>query len=307
MNVVFNWTDFAITGVTTQQVQTIMQLSSIFENSTTTLQWTYCENIGDNRGYTASPFGYCSATGDMRLMFQYYNQINPNTSIYNKYYQYMSDSFSGFNANNWIGFPTSWANECKNPLFIKAQLYICNKLYVTPAMQKADSLGLKSAIARGQLYDTQLNFGSLNMIKKITAKPPSTGGDEKTFMSEFLSVRLGILSDDAIWNSSTDRIRVYQTLLSANNMNLSLPFNVTCYGDKFTLKADTIPDPIPTPTPNQAIKSVNLSCVINPQQNTVTNLVLTKNPTDTTTKFLHIKFRLNLQTNQTSNVSITKN
>jgi chitosanase len=52
--------------VTPQQHATIDQLTSLFENSTPILQYGYCENINDGRGFTAGRAGFCSGTGEGR-------------------------------------------------------------------------------------------------------------------------------------------------------------------------------------------------------------------------------------------------
>lgn len=69
-----------------------------------------------------------------------------------------------------------------------------------------------------------------------------------------------------------------------------------------------IPNPIPDPTPqptNIPLQSLKLNCNLNPSANTITNLTLTKNPANTTSKNITVKFRLNLNNSSVSNVNIT--
>jgi hypothetical protein len=66
-----------------EQQNTILGLVSIAENSSINWwdQYTYCENIGDGRGYTAGFYGFCSGTGDMLQVFQNLKTINPNHAL----------------------------------------------------------------------------------------------------------------------------------------------------------------------------------------------------------------------------------
>src|SRR5687767_5579902 len=60
-----------------------MQLVSSAENSS--LDWRaqfgYIEDIGDGRGYTAGIIGFCSGTGDMLALVEYYTQVKPGNGL----------------------------------------------------------------------------------------------------------------------------------------------------------------------------------------------------------------------------------
>ncbi len=68
-------------AVTGTQRDTIYKLTSIFENSTTTLQYTYVENIGDGRGLTFGFAGFCSGTYDGTMFLKKYQALNPNNIL----------------------------------------------------------------------------------------------------------------------------------------------------------------------------------------------------------------------------------
>ena len=55
-------------------------LTSIWENSTTVLQYPYCQNIHDGRGYTSGRAGFCSGTGDAIQVVQCFDAAFGNGS-----------------------------------------------------------------------------------------------------------------------------------------------------------------------------------------------------------------------------------
>src|SRR6185437_9800653 len=61
-------------GLTARQVTRIEQLTTVFENSTTTFRYDYVEDLGDGRGYTAGRVGFCTGTGDLLDVVERYTE-----------------------------------------------------------------------------------------------------------------------------------------------------------------------------------------------------------------------------------------
>jgi hypothetical protein len=233
-------TGLSFSGISNDQIQSILQLTSIFENSTTTLQYDYVENIGDGRGYTFGFVGFCSGTGDgSQMLAEFSRLIGGNDQDTTKYLkamlvidaqgQDMNSSLVGL--DNFVNYVKK---NGKRPEWIQANLNIANKLYVVPSQNKATQLGLSSPLSKGQLYDCYLNQGEDGALKLIN----QTGkvNNETDWLKAFLQNRYNVLAKDKTWAESVDRIKVYQNLLNTNP-TLKLPFNVTCYGDNYTLDA----------------------------------------------------------------------
>jgi chitosanase len=231
-------TGLSFSGISNDQIQSILQLTSIFENSTTTLQYDYVENIGDGRGYTFGFVGFCSGTGDgSQMLAEFSRLIGGNDQDTTKYLkamlvidaqgQDMNSSLVGL--DNFVNYVKK---NGKRPEWIQANLNIANKLYVVPSQNKATQLGLSSPLSKGQLYDCYLNQGEDGALKLIN----QTGkvNNETDWLKAFLQNRYNVLAKDKTWAESVDRIKVYQNLLNTNP-TLKLPFNVTCYGDNYTL------------------------------------------------------------------------
>ncbi|MGB8451916.1 MAG: chitosanase [Anaerocolumna sp.] len=238
-------------AVTDTQRDTIFKLTSIFENSTTTLQYTYVENIGDGRGLTFGFAGFCSGTYDGTLFLKEYQSLNTN-NILVKYIPAFEriDSLShpGGLCSDTTGlanFPADFRSCGNDPAFKEAQHNLVNRLYWNPSQEAVNQIGAQYAITAGELYDSFINHGAdgawdiINQTNSAVGKI-SNGTDEKTWLSKYLSIRYGILASDPTWSEAVDRVKVYQKLLNTdNNVNLSRPITVTCYGDTFTISGGT--------------------------------------------------------------------
>jgi len=217
------------------QIQTILQLTSIFENSSKELQFDYAENIKDGRGITFSFVGFCSGTGDGSQVIRKYNELTFNSDVqtikYLKALEKIDKEGKDMNPNvkGLDGFTQYIHKIGKTPEFIQASLVIADNLYVKPSQKMAETLGLKLPLSKGQLYDSYINHGEDGAMKMI--KKAGSVSDELAWLKNFLTIRLKVLSADKTWKESVDRVKVYQKLLT--NPQLNLPFNVTCYGDSF--------------------------------------------------------------------------
>lgn len=227
-------------GLTEVQVMTILQLTSIFENSTTELQFSYVEDIHDGRGYTFGFVGFCSGTYDGSQMLAEFSKLignsDPETTKYLNSMKAIDAQGKGMNSS-LIGlekFPEYVKRKSLDfkKEWIQAQLNVADKLYVKPSQIKAKELKLSSPLAKGQLYDCYLNqgeSGGIELIKK------TSGSTETEWITSFLTNRYNLLAQDPTWSSSVDRITVYRELLKNNKDFLIRPIKVKCYGESFTL------------------------------------------------------------------------
>ena len=245
----------AAASVTDTQRDTIYRLTSIFENSTTELQYTYIENIGDGRGYTFGFPGFCSGTYDGTMFLKKYKALNPNNTLvkYIPTFEYIDSlPHPGGLCSVTTGlekFPADFRACGSDPAFKQAQRDLVDELYWNPSQVAANEVGAKYPITCGELYDSFINHGEdgardiINQTNRAVGKI-SNGTDEKTWLNKFLSIRLGILQADSTWSDAVDRVKVYQKLLNTdNNVNLTRPITVTCYGDTFTISGDTVTPP----------------------------------------------------------------
>ena len=232
----------SLAGMTLEHADTVLSLVSIAENSTTSYEkaYNYAErNSYDSniRGVTVGIVGFTTGTGDLLMVIQALQKINPKHSLV-KYIPALK-KVNGSGSNNGIeNLIPDIKKLGKDVQWRQAQWEIINKLYWNPAIAKANDLGLKNVISKGQLYDTILNFGNLNLIKRIKALPPSKKGDEVAWLNEFLDIKETIVTkeDKSLTDGNPDRVKMWRSILKSKNVKLSRPINnLVCYGDKFSI------------------------------------------------------------------------
>ncbi|MFD9333200.1 chitosanase [Streptomyces sp. NPDC060028] len=220
-----------------------MQIVSSAENSSLDwkAQYKYIEDIGDGRGYTAGIIGFCSGTGDMLDLVEYYTQVKPG-NILAKYLPALrkvdgSDSHSGLGS----AFTKDWAKAAQDADFRKAQDHERDRVYFNPAVQqgKSDGVGVLGQFA---YYDAIVMHGdgtdstSFRGIRKRAlskAKPPSQGGNETTWLNAFLDARVWAMKQEEA-HSDTSRVDTAQRVwLKKGNLNLNTPLDWKVYGDPF--------------------------------------------------------------------------
>lgn len=229
---------------------TIERLTSIFENSTPRLQYTYVENIHDKRGYTFGFAGFTSGTYDGTLFIKEYNRLHPGNTLarflpaFEKIDAGPHDD-EGRNPDTagLADFPRAFRKCGKDPAFVEAQQNLVDRLYWGPSQRMAKRAGATLAITRGQFYDACINLGEdgladlVSRANRALGGPPRSGIGERAWLAKFLALRLRDLrAGSHVERQAADRVRVYQRLLEDGNVRLALPIRVTCYGDHFVLR-----------------------------------------------------------------------
>lgn len=220
-----------------------MKIVSSAENSSLDwkAQYKYIEDIDDGRGYTAGIIGFCSGTGDMLDLVEYYTQIKPG-NVLAKYLPALrkvdgSDSHAGLDPN----FTKDWAKAAQDGDFRKAQDHERDRVYFNPSVNqgKADGVGV---LGQFIYYDAIVMHGdggdstSFRNIRKRAlskAKPPSQGGSETAYLNAFLDARVWAMKQEEA-HSDTSRVDTAQRVfLKKGNLNLNTPLDWKVYGDSF--------------------------------------------------------------------------
>ncbi len=225
-------------------------LTSIWENSTTVLQYPYCENIHDGRGYTSGRAGFCSGTGDAIQVVKCFDAAfgtgtnNPMA----KYMPALTTIDNRFNATgqdqggtteldavgNYCGdWSATTSGAATSATFKACQDQIVDLLYYKPALALAKKWGLVTALTIAELYDAEINHGddgAIALAKQAnndtgnTAQQvptaPLTLAKESAWLHAFLMRRLALLKSDATWKTSEDRVVTYERLRLDGNFDL---------------------------------------------------------------------------------------
>ncbi|MGW7621031.1 chitosanase [Streptomyces antimycoticus] len=224
-----------------------MKLVSSAENSS--LDWRgqfqYIEDIDDGRGYTAGIIGFCSGTGDMLELVEYYTQQKPG-NVLAKYLPALrdvdgTDSHDGLDPN----FTKDWKKAAADKAFQDAQEHERDRVYFNPAVRqgKGDGLGALGqfiyydAIVMHGPGDSKYSFGGIRKTALSKAKPPAQGGNETTYLNAFLDARKEAMKSEEA-HSDTSRVDTEQRkFLKEKNFDLTPPLRWAVYGEPFEISS----------------------------------------------------------------------
>lgn len=229
-------------------------LTSIWENGTTILQYGYCQNINDGRGYTSGRAGFCSGTGDAILVAQCVAAANPDAAMA-KYIPALTQITSTFESSGNDQADTSaldavgsycadWSADAANGDAMKTcQDQVVSQLYFTPALAEASKYGLSQPLTIAALYDAEINHGDdgdngvADLAKQANTKAGNVNGartlaQESTWLKAFLGIRAALLKSDSTWADSEDRVANYEALRQAGNWDLSKPITTSAKATK---------------------------------------------------------------------------
>ncbi|MER6590274.1 chitosanase [Micromonospora purpureochromogenes] len=218
-----------------------MQLVSAAENSSLDwrAQFSYTEDIGDGRGYTAGIIGFCSGTGDMLELVEAYTRTKPG-NVLAGYLPALravngTDSHAGLDPY----FPRDWRTAAADPVFRVAQEAERDRVYFNPSVRDGKADGVR-ALGQFAYYDAAVMHGYEGMrgirSRALTrAKPPAQGGDERTWLNAFLDERVAEMRKEPA-HSDTSRVDTAQRVfLNNGNFNLNTPLVFAVYGDQYRI------------------------------------------------------------------------
>ncbi|WDN54703.1 chitosanase [Streptomyces clavuligerus] len=222
-----------------------MRLVSSAENSSLDweAQYSYIEDIGDGRGYTAGVAGFCSGTGDMLDLVELYTERKPGNALA-RYLPALrkvdgSDSHRGLDPN----YPRDWRKAAGDEEFREAQNDERDRVYFNPAVQrgKSDGLGVLGqfiyfdALVMHGDGDDSASFSSMRRKALAKAKSPAQGGSEKTYLNAFLDSRVWAMKQEAA-HEDTSRVDTAQRVfVRQGNFALNTPLSWKVYGDSYHL------------------------------------------------------------------------
>ena len=220
-------------------------LVSSAENSSLDYEecYSYIEDIGDGRGYTAGIIGFTSGTGDLLEVVNRYIDLKPTDNILQKYIPAL-EQVNGSDSHDGLGddFVSDWQKAAGDSEMIQAQDEIVDEMYMNTAIQCANSDGL-SLLGEFIYYDALVvhgpgndedSFGGIRDAAMEMAKVPADGGSEEEYLLAFLDARsIIMLKEEA--HSDLSRIEAQRKFIHEKNYDLSLPLIWTMYGDDFVL------------------------------------------------------------------------
>ena len=247
------------TGDPTVLKSTIMSMTNVAENSQTTFAWGYAQNINDGRGITFGIAGFTSGTFDGTVLIKRIKELDPTNVLVSYLPAFEAIDASTHDADGKTSNVTGLDNFIRDfnihgsDKKVKvAQLEKILELYWTPAENKAKEIGSTLPITMGFLYDTCINHGAdgdstdkglKQLVDETTTAmggTPKTGVNEISWLTKMLDVRKAYLESDPSWAGALDRIEMFRRVLTAGNVNLTVPLQVQCYSDTYTIYGNEI-------------------------------------------------------------------
>jgi chitosanase len=232
-----------ISGLTPAQKQISEQLTSLWENDTTTLAYGYSENIDDGRGFTSGRAGFCTGTGDAIVVLACYQSVKPGNRM-QKYLPTLAKLEAAFIKSNGKenqgategleGWVANWTASGSDPAFRGCQDTVVDAVYYGTAMQHAARKGFTTALTKAAFYDAQINMGDENPLYGMRAMitradrltgpldTPPTRDQEQRWLGNFLRVRAQIMyRDPKNWRTNMYRVATYEKLRRSGNLDLA--------------------------------------------------------------------------------------
>lgn len=208
------------------------------ENSTTTPQYSYIEDIGDGRGYTAGIVGFCSGTGDLIMVVERYTKSTPDNALA-KYIPALR-TVNGTDSHAGLGpaFVADWKAAANDPAFRAAQDAERDRVYFKPAVSRAQADGL-AALGQFAYFDAAVVHGEEGLadIRRQAqkhAKTPAQGGNEVAYLRAFFDARIVAMRREAA-HRDVSRINDIQIkFLKDGNLYLTGPLDWSVYGEDFS-------------------------------------------------------------------------
>ncbi len=243
-------------GLTDAQKAQAAALTSVWENSTPTLDYAYAEDIKDYRGVTAGRAGFCSGTGDGIVVVQCitaraptnplaqfvpgligiektFVKTNGNLKVAasnDKFGNLMGLGMTETTGGVSGGYLDAWKAEGDNADFKKCQDSVVDAVYYGPALKKVHDKKFTKSLTIVSLWDAQLEhgeadptFGMQKMMSdadaQVTLSNPPTATEESAWLGAFHKIRANIMDKYPEWKDNNYRVATYEMIRLSGDMD----------------------------------------------------------------------------------------
>ncbi|KAJ3165995.1 hypothetical protein HK101_012041, partial [Irineochytrium annulatum] len=225
-------TAYGAQGLTSCQYTIALKITSVFETSSTNLDFGICEDAGDGQGYSAGFIQFTTSSGSALKVVLAYLQTTPTSPLASFVPALQSAAAVGNGGlstgqGDTVGlttFCTAWSAAASDPNFTAAQLAVQSELYMSPNAPVVASLGLKTALGVSLIFDMGVQLGFVGMQTVVSgvvgAKTPAQGGDEKAYITALLNSRLAYINKlGGAYPATAYRCRAFDHILGTGNVD----------------------------------------------------------------------------------------
>jgi len=116
-----------------------------------------------------------------------------------------------------------------DPIFRQCQDAIFELMYFAPAIAYFNKGGYKEILSAMIILDSFIHSGSMPsfLVSRFPERSPANGGDEKTWMKQYVATRRSWLSKHSrtILRKTVYRMAFFEAQFNKNNWSLNLPLN----------------------------------------------------------------------------------
>jgi chitosanase len=224
-------------SITDQQKRAIDSIISIFETGRvpTPAAYATCAVLKDGAGISYGKHQCTDKSGSLDLVCKRYIDLRgQHADKFHKYLPYLATNESS-KVDPTKAYPM-WMAELiallktagTDPVMHRAQDEVFDANYWLPAVNICKEAKLVTPLAHAVVYDGLIHGGFQVVRNRFAAVPPARGGDEKTWVKEYLKARRAWLmaSSNELLRRTVYRQDVFEALIAADNWDLTLPLTV---------------------------------------------------------------------------------
>lgn len=224
--------------MTPEKIDTIKKILSVFETGKAEGSYGTCTVLKDGAGISYGRHQATDKSGTVDLIVKRYIELHGELADeLAPFVQYFEQSLSvnedpnnlSEKAKYLISLLKMAGND--DPLMAQAQEEIFDSYYMKPARLVFDECKCQHPLTLAVLYDTSVHSGPAritDMRKLFAAVPPSKGGDEKTWTTQYCKARRAWLLQrpNPIVQKTVYRMDAFLTLIEKGNWDLVTPLTV---------------------------------------------------------------------------------
>lgn len=224
-------------NITASQKHAIDCIISIFETGRipTPAAYATCAILADGAGISYGKHQSTDRAGSLDLVVKKYIELGgQHAAALAPHLPYFASNKSSTEPPKgpWSAETQTVVNLLKaagmDPIMHHAQDAVFDLSYFQPAVNICAEAKLVTPLALAVVYDGLIHGGFQVVRNRFAAVPPARGGDEKTWVKEYLKARRAWLlaSSNELLRRTVYRQDAFEAIIAADNWNLALPLTV---------------------------------------------------------------------------------